>query len=337
MFSRRPLAEREQLRDDTQVLLGRVDRHPLDGLVELAVDRAGHHLRLADGELEPLAAHHLHQHRQLELAAPLDLPSIGTVAGQHAGRDVAHDLLIQAPLHQPRGQLVAVLPGRRRGVDADRHGERWLVNMGQRQRPGIVGIGERLPDRHLVQAGHGDDLARPRLVHVDAVELFGDEQLHDLRRLDGAVGATPGHGLTAFDGAVPNPAQGQPAEVRRRVEVRHQRLERVTLLVFGGGDVTPQCLEQRLQVVRERVGVGTAPPGPRVGVQDGELDLLLVRVKIHEQLVDLVDDVLHTSVGTVDLVDDQDHGQVQLERFPQDERRTPSRTAARPSICQRAG
>ena len=259
------LAEREQLRDDTQVLLGRVDRHSFDGLVELAVDRARHHLRLADRELEPLTAHHLDQHRKLQLAAALHLPTIGAVAGQHADRDVADDLLIQAPLHQPRGELVAVLPGRRRRVDADRHRERGLVDVGQRQRTRVVGVGERLPDRHLVQAGHGDDLARARLFHIDAVELLGDVQLDDLRRFDRAVGATPRHGLATPDRAVAHPAEREPSEVRRGVEVGHQRLERVALFVLGSGDVILQRLEQRLQVVGQLVRVRTASPRARVG------------------------------------------------------------------------
>ena len=53
------LAQREQLRHHTEELLGHVDRHPLHRFVHLSVDEPGHHLRLADGELEALASHHL--------------------------------------------------------------------------------------------------------------------------------------------------------------------------------------------------------------------------------------------------------------------------------------
>ena len=80
-----PLPEREQLRDDAQVLLGRVDRHPLDRLVERAVDGPRHDLGLAHGQLEPLAAHHLDQHRQLELTPTLNLPAIGAVRRRAPG------------------------------------------------------------------------------------------------------------------------------------------------------------------------------------------------------------------------------------------------------------
>ena len=40
--------------------------------------------------------------------------------------------------------------------------------------------------------GDGDDLARPGLVGLDAVERLGDVELADLRALDRAVGAAPG-------------------------------------------------------------------------------------------------------------------------------------------------
>ena len=84
-----PLAERHELGDDAEVVLGDVDGQPLDGLVHLAVDLAGHDLRLADGELEALAAHHLDQDGELQLAASLHLPGVGTLGLGHADRHVA--------------------------------------------------------------------------------------------------------------------------------------------------------------------------------------------------------------------------------------------------------
>ena len=61
----------------------------------------------------------------------------------------------------------------------------------------VVGVGERLADRHLGQAGDGDDLARAGLVGVGAVERLGDVQLGHLDALDLAVGAAPGDLLAA--------------------------------------------------------------------------------------------------------------------------------------------
>ena len=55
-------------------------------------------VRLPDGQLEALAAHHLDQHRQLQLAAALHLIGVRPLGVAHAQRHVADELLVQARL-----------------------------------------------------------------------------------------------------------------------------------------------------------------------------------------------------------------------------------------------
>ena len=147
------LAQREQLGDDADVLLGHVDRDALDRLVHLAVDLARHDLRLADRELEALAAHQLDEHRELQLAAALHLPRVGPLGRQHAERDVADELGVEPALHH--GRAVSFVPSRPASGDVlmpiviDRLGSSTVHH---RQRPRIVGVGERLADRHLGDA-----------------------------------------------------------------------------------------------------------------------------------------------------------------------------------------
>ena len=50
-------------------------------------------------------------------------------------------------------------------------------------------------------------------------------------------------------------------------------------------------------------------PGLGVGVDDRELDLVLVGAEVHEQLVDLVEDLRRPGVAAVDLVERDDHRQ----------------------------
>ena len=70
-------------------------------------------------------------------------------------------------------------------------------------------------------------------------------------------------------------------------------------------------------------------PGPRIAVDDRELDLRLVRVEIQEELVDLVDDLLRARVGAVDLVDYEHDRQAPLEGLPQHETGLGQRPLAR--------
>ena len=102
-----------QLGDGADVVLGDVDGEALHRLVELAVDLADQHLRLADGQLEALTAHHLHKDGQLELATSLHLPGVRTLGVEHPDRHVADQFGVEAVLHQPCGEEPAHLAGQR--------------------------------------------------------------------------------------------------------------------------------------------------------------------------------------------------------------------------------
>ena len=175
-----PLAQGEQLGHDAEILVGHVDADALHRLVHLAVDLSRHDLRLADRELEALASHRLDQHGELQLAAAEDLPHVGPLGRPDADGDVPDQLGVEPRLEQAGRHLVAVQTGQRRGVDADGHGQTGLVDGDGGERHGAVGVGQRLADGHLGQAGHGDDLARAGLVGRDLVERFGHVQLGDL-------------------------------------------------------------------------------------------------------------------------------------------------------------
>ena len=162
-----------------------------------------------------------------------------------------------------------------------------------------------------------------------AVERVGEIQLGDLDALDRAVDAAPRDLVALAHLAVPHAAQREPTEVRRRVEVRHERLERVTFFVLGRGNALEDELAQRLEVAALDVGVGRRPTRARVRVEDRELDLVLVGAEIDEELVHLVDDLGDARVGSVDLVDDEDHGKVRFERLAQHETRLRERAFTR--------
>ena len=157
------------------------------------------------------------------------------------------------------------------------------------------------------------------MVGLHAVQRLRHVELGDLGPLDRAVGAAPGHGVAPAELAVADAAEGQPPDVRRRIEVGHEGLERRALVVPGRGHVLQQRLEQRRERRFQSVGRAPALPRPRVREQDGEADLVLVRVQIQEELLDLVHDLGRPSVAAVDLVHDQDHRQTRLERLPEHE------------------
>ena len=178
----------------------------------------------------------------------------------------------------------------------------------------VVGVGERLADRHLGDARRRATISPgPGLVGLDAVERLGHVQLGHLRRARSS--RRRGTSATCWPlRIVPlrDAAEREPADVRRGVEVRDERLQRMALLVRRApGSRSSEQLEQRLAGPSPSAsGVERRPrPALRVAVDDRELDLALVGVEVEEELVDLVDDLLDARVRAVDLVDDEDHGQ----------------------------
>ena len=109
--------------------------------------------------------------------------------------------------------------------------------------------------------------------------------------------------------AVVHAAEREPADVGVGVEVRHARLKRVRLVVRRGGDALDEQVEQRAQVGALHALLGRGPAGLGVRVDDRELDLLLVRVEVEEQLVDLVHHLADARVRAVHLVHDEHHRQ----------------------------
>ena len=194
---------------------------------------------------------------------------------------------------------------------------------------GSSGIGDRLADRHIGQAGERDDLARACLVRRDAVERLRDVELGHASVLDRAVGAAPGDLRALAQRPVVDPQQRKPSDVRARVEVRDERLQRMVGVVRRRRDRCEERVEERAEVRRELVRAEAGVPGARVRVDDRKLDLRLVGVEVEEELVDLVHDLLRPRVRPVDLVHDEHDRQPLLERLPQHESRLRQRAFRR--------
>ena len=101
---------------------------------------------------------------------------------------------------------------------------------------------------------------------------------------------------------------------------RDQELQRCGRVVRRGGDGGEDGLEQRHQApALGIVGVGQGDARLGVRVEHREIQLLLGRVEVDEQVVDLVQDLVDAPVRAVDLVDHHDGRQPELERLAEHE------------------
>ncbi len=168
-------------------------------------------------------------------------------------------------------------------------------------------------------AGEADDVSRRGLFDVDALQTVEREQLGDLRVVEAAIQFAHGDGIADLDSAVENAADGDPAQIVARVEVRYENLQRPVHPAAGRGHVLDDCVEERAEVRaglfhrhRGRTGFGAR-------VDDGEVQLVHGCVQIDEQVVHLVQHFLDARVGAVDLVDDNQRRQPPLERLAEHE------------------
>jgi hypothetical protein len=85
-------------------------------------------------------------------------------------------------------------------------------------------------------------------------------------------------------------------------------------------------VEERTEIGPGRGHVGGRGAGLGVGVENREVELVLVGVEIDEQIVDLVEDFLDPRVGPIDFVDNNNWRQPPLERLAQHEPRLRQRS-----------
>ena len=90
---------------------------------------------------------------------------------------------------------------------------------------------------------------------------------------------------------------------------------------FGAGTVLTMASKMGRRSVSWLAQVRGALAIAGDGVEDGELDLVLVGVEVDEQVVDLVQHLLGAGVLAVDLVDDDDGHQAERERLREHEPR----------------
>ena len=217
------------------VLLGHVHHEILDRFQRLAAGGPRDDLRPRRLQLVPFPPHHLDQDRELQLAAPHHLLLVRRLGLFDANRHVA-DQLAREPFAQvARGDVLALPPGHRRGVDAEdyRHGR--FVHVDRRDWPRAFGVGDRLSDGDALDAGQADDVARRRPIDLDAPQPVEGEQLGDARLLLRAIELADGDLVAERDLAVEDAADGEAPEVVARVQVGYQGLERRAGIAAGRG------------------------------------------------------------------------------------------------------
>ena len=125
--------------------------------------------------------------------------------------------------------------------------------------------------------------------------------------------------LVLLQHAALDTADGDTAHELVIVDGADQHLEGLVQVGLRRGDVVQNGIEQRLQVRAHHVGGiagGTVAGGAE---QHRAVQLLVGGVQVQQQLQHLVDDLVDTLVGTVDLVDNHNNTMAKLQRAAEHE------------------
>src|SRR5207245_2365134 len=204
-------------------------------------------------------------------------------------------------------------------VGGEEHRDGRLVDPDEREGLRALWIGDGLADFDRLDSGDRDEVAGAGLRDLDSLQSLVPVEHRDLGELGGAVPVDDGDAVGLADAPVDDAADDEPAHVIVPVEHRDAELEAhrgVEARWRDGGEDRLEERDQRAAGLRE---VGRRRAGPRVRVEDGELELVLGRVEVDEEVVHLVEDLGRPRVAAVDLVDDDDGREPGLEGLLQHE------------------
>ena len=125
-------------------------------------------------------------------------------------------------------------------------------------------------------------------------------------------------GMLVVELAALDPAGEDAAEERVAVEQGREHAERAGIDARRGTWLTMVSNKRRQIAFADVVG-GACIAGAAAGVERREIELLVIRVEVEEQLEHFVEHFGGAGVGAVDLVDDDDRLEAQRQRLAGDE------------------
>src|SRR5262249_50402720 len=136
----------------------------------------------------------------------------------------------------------------------------------------------------------------------------------------GAIELYDSHFVTDLQGPAEDACNSEPAKIVTVVEIGDKDLQRVGGITSRRGDVPQYRFEQRPQsalTCAVALEGGCRNSCSRVCIDDRKIQLFLGRVQIDKEIVDFVQDLLNACIRTVDLIDDNNRGELGFQRLHQ--------------------
>src|SRR5205823_598667 len=138
---------------------------------------------------------------------------------------------------------------------------------------------------------------RRGILDVDAAQPLEGVELRHLRLLHPAVELAHGDLVADLDAALEDAADRDSSEIVARIEVGDEHLQRRAGVAARRRDVIENRVEQRPKILAWLGRRDTRRARTRARVENGKIELLLGGVQVDEEVVDLVQHLLHARVG----------------------------------------
>ena len=212
---------------------------------------------------------------------------------------------------------LAFAAGERARVDTERHRECRLVDADGRQCLRLLSVSDRVADADITETRQCDDLAHLGFRHFDALHALIDKDLADLRA-DLLIAVDEHDILIRASRAAADAADGDAADEGICLERRDHHLQRAVRIAVRSGDFLDNRLHQRLEVRAVIVHAVLRNTVASRRIDDREIELIVIGIEFHEELEDLIVDIVHALVRLIDLVDDDNRLQLLLQGLAQD-------------------
>ena len=110
---------------------------------------------------------------------------------------------------------------------------------------------------------------------------------------------------------------GNAPHIIIRFERRYHHLQRPVRIPLRRRNLLHNRLHQRFQIVALILHLELCDAIACRRVDHGEIELIVVRIQLHKELKNLIVDIVHTLVGTVNLIDDHNRLQFLLKSLTQ--------------------
>ena len=305
----------QRLHYRTLMLFFNVQSHVFIRLLFTTVDFTEDNFRTGYRQFETFTTHVFDQNRQVQFATTRNAERIGVFGFFYAQRNVVYQFFVQTIQDLTRRYELTFFTAERRGVNAEEHRNGRLINGECRQRFNVLRVANGVRNVQFAKARDRNDIASFRQIGFDTFQTEVAQHFTDFRVAGFAFAIDDSDLLVRLHFTALDAANADNANIAVVIELRNLHLERTVKVNVRRRNVVNNRLIQRGHVFRHIFVVQTRDTVQRRSVNDREVQLLVGRVEVNEQIEYLIHNPIRTRARAVNFVDNNNRLQAVSKRF----------------------